>query len=214
MNGIGFIHQLKKYPIEMVLILLSLLSTGISLWLYLHAETSTPAVLASSHSKNDTESSPQITVDLSGAVIKPNIYSVKEGTHLKEVIESAGGLADDADTGYIARNFNMAKYVVDQEKIYVPFTWDITSGLFVEEAKMLSYLTPDGQPETSGINPSNQTISINSATLDELDALPGIGPVTAQKIIDGRPFTSIEDLLSHKILKSSIFEEIKQFITL
>ena len=135
------------------------------------------------------------------------------GTRLYELITKGGGLSGEADDEYIARNYNLSKLVSDQEKIYIPTKSDIANGLFVEPARReLAYLEED-----TSENPDEQsdlTVSINTATQDELEALPGIGPVSANKIINGRPYTSLEELISKKIISSSTFEKIKELITL
>ncbi len=57
-------------------------------------------------------------------------------------------------------------------------------------------------------------VSLSEATLAELDTLPGIGPVTAQKIIDGRPYEVVEEILQRHIVSTSVFADIKSMITL
>jgi competence protein ComEA len=180
-------------------------------------QSSAPSVLGESSSqptKSHQTSSKKIAVEISGAVIHPNVYTVSEGARMNDILKLAGGLSPEADSFYVARNFNMAKYVGDQEKIYIPYSWDIYNGTFSEEKRILEYLTPMGSSDIAPIadGESIESLSINSATLDELDSLPGIGPTTAQKIIDSRPYTTIEELLSKKILKSNVYEQIKNTI--
>lgn len=155
-----------------------------------------------------------IFIDVSGAVINPDVYEVTPGARLKDVILKAGGLAKNADAKYVARNFNFAKLVGDQEKIYIPYTFDIASRIFVESPRILEYLQPlyNSSSETQQTNPI--TISINTSSIEELDTMPGIGPVTAQKIIDNRPYSSIDDLLIKKVLNQTTFQKIQNMITL
>ena len=79
-------------------------------------------------------------------------------------------------------------------------------------AEELEYLEEDSSQ--SPVEQSDLSVSINQATQDELEALPGVGPVSAQKIIDNRPYASIDELISKKVISSSTFEKIKELITL
>lgn len=160
-----------------------------------------------------------LTVDIAGAILKPDIYEVTEGARLADIIKLAGGMASDADSGYISRNFNMARFVTDQEKIYIPSKKDISSGIFKESPKILEYLT-DGEaattprPEKDPGTSDALTISINTASKEELDMLPGVGPTTAQKIIDSRPYETLDELVSKKTMKQSVFDDIKTRVSL
>ena len=155
----------------------------------------------------------EITVDVSGAVIKPGVYSLKNGSRINDAIDRASGLSYDADSYYFYRNFNLAALIYDQEKIYVPYLWEITSGIFVENPRILNYLSTIPLIKDAIIDKSQERTNINNAGLDELDELPGIGAVTAQKIIQNRPFTDIEELQTKKIVSNTVFENIKDQIT-
>lgn len=168
----------------------------------------------------DTQS-PHIYVEISGAILEPDVYEVPPGTRLKKVIEMAGGLSDLADKRYVARNYNLAKFVGDQEKIYIPYLQDISNGTFVEQKRILEYLSPlystQSKPIELGVLSTPQSsgnISLNSASLSELDTLPGVGPVTAQKITDNRPYTSIDELVSKSVVNQSTFDKIRDLVSL
>lgn len=150
----------------------------------------------SANTANSSENkAPKITVDVEGSVVSPGIYNLDQSARVKDALIAAGGLSSDADRDWVAKNLNLASKLSDSGKVYIPRKGDPSS------------LRSSGQ-ETSVSN----LININSATIKELDSLPGIGAVTAQKIIDGRPYNSINDLINRKILKSSVFEKIKDKI--
>ncbi len=215
---------IRPYFIEIILIVCSTIITGTSIFLHLQNKNApVPEVMASvdSGEPEKKELSPRndkIHVDVSGAVINPDLYEATPGSRLKDIINLAGGLSDEADKFYIARNFNMSKFVADMEKIYIPFTWDITNGTFTESPRVLEYLSVDIDTEKQStgteINSTGHSISLNDASIDELDSLPGIGPVSAQKIIDNRPYSDVTELTSKKIVKTNVFEEIKSLISL
>lgn len=137
----------------------------------------------------------KVTVDVEGAVVNPGVYNLTSNSRVKDALISAGGLSSDADRNWVEKNLNLALKISDGSKIYVP-----RIGEQVQSA--------------SSNSPNSTLININSATLSELDGLSGVGPVTAQKIIDGRPYSSIEDLRSKKIVGQSVFEKIKDKISI
>ena len=108
------------------------------------AQTSQNDTVSINNSQPTTEnqSPTTLSVEVSGAVVEQDVYEVSPGTRLKDMIDLAGGLSDEADKRYVARNYNLAKYVGDQEKIYIPYIRDIVNGTFVEQKRILEYLQP------------------------------------------------------------------------
>lgn len=146
---------------------------------------------------------PRIFVDIQGAVENPDVYEVTMGARLKDVLVLANGLSVKADREYFTRTFNLAKKVVDQEKIYVPSEDEVREGIV---AGVSENVKQEGK--------NTHLIGINSASTEELDSLPGIGAVTAKKIIDTRPYSSFEELLNKKVVSQSVFTKIKDLISL
>ncbi len=136
-----------------------------------------------------------LMVDIGGAVKKPGVYTVGSGQRIYELIDKAGGLSEDADLAFFDKTINRAQKLNDQAKIYIPF-------------KNL------GNVVTENISYAPTLISINSSSAEELESLTGVGTVTAKKIIDGRPYSTLDDLLKKKIIGSSVYEKIKLLITL
>ena len=135
-----------------------------------------------------------IVVDISGAVEQAGVYLVPYDSRISNVLITAGGLSPKADRKYISRYINLAQRVTDGMKIYIPFENEIASN-----------------PVTQ-LN--NNTININSASISELDSLPGIGITSANKIISGRPYGNIAELVSKKIVSASVYEKIKDKISI
>src|SRR3989344_3599763 len=113
----------------------------------------------------------------------------------------AGGFSDKANTEWIAKNLNLAAKLTDAAKIYIPFAGEelATSGSM-------------DSTSTTGTTGNTGLININSANQAQLESLPGVGPVTAAKIISGRPYGSVDELLGKKIVGASVFEKIKEKI--
>lgn len=138
----------------------------------------------------------QIFVDISGAVNSPGIYEFSQGDRISNAIEKAGGLSEKANTGYISKNLNRAQLLSDGMKLYFPF-----------EGEEVESVLGSSSNDLQGL------ININTASVTELDELPGIGPARAEDIISGRPYGDINDLLIKKILGASIFDQIKDLLT-
>ena len=133
-------------------------------------------------------------VYVSGAVRDPGVYSLKQGDRVEQAIIAAGGFAQEAAQDQI----NLAARVRDEQHIHVP---------------------KPGEPAAqSATSPETTTkININTASLEQLDTLKGIGEVRAKAIVDFRtkngPFKRIEDLRDRKVIPASVFETIKNQIT-
>lgn len=135
-----------------------------------------------------------ISIDVSGAVKKSGVYQLKEGSRIEDAVLAAGGFSEQASQEYIAKYLNMAQKLVDGSKVYVPVEGEQGT---VNQAGVVA-----------GVN-TQAKVNINTASSAELEALPGIGAVTAEKIISSRPYQGVEDLLSKKVVGKSVFEKIK-----
>jgi len=141
-----------------------------------------------------------ICVDIGGAVKDPGVYHVAKDTRLYQVIEMAGGLAEDADTDSV----NRASFVEDGQKIIIP----VKGG---EGTESNAYSTGNVSPGLTGTG----LVNINTASLDELKSLNGIGDVIAERIIEYRAshvFKSKEDIMSVEGIGKGIYEKIKDRI--
>ncbi|MCS6844906.1 MAG: helix-hairpin-helix domain-containing protein [Caldilineales bacterium] len=144
-----------------------------------------------------------IWVDVGGAVAAPGLYQLPPGARVQQAIEAAGGLAADADT----RSVSLARPLADGEKVYVPATGETP---------------PPQEGPTAGSRAAPADLGmgrldINRATAAELEALPAIGPKTAQAIVEYRqangPFRSVEDLLKVKGIGEATLAKIRDLIT-
>lgn len=161
-------------------------------------------VFESNSAKQSPIEEKTILVDVEGSVVKPGVYKLPENSRIQDGLVAAGGLAATADRQYIAKNFNLAIKLTDGAKIYVPNVEEAVSGAEVLSASGTS---------SEGIVVGALT-NINTASQSQLEALPGrVGPKTAEKIISGRPYNSIDELLSKKIVSASVFSQIKDKIS-
>jgi competence protein ComEA len=123
-----------------------------------------------------------VTVYINGEVKKPGVYKLKSGSIVDDLIKASGGLTENANT---ESRLNLARKLKDEDNIFIE--------------KKVERLLGSEQVKAGSQKANNEGIlDLNSATLEELDKLPDIGPVTAQKIIDYREkngtFNSIDDL--------------------
>lgn len=144
-----------------------------------------------------------IMVHISGQVYSPGIIELLSGDRVIDAVNLAGGLTKDADLDRI----NLAKKLVDEEKIYVPKIGESDILAISDELNIVS----------STQNPlQSDKININTCTKAELDTLPGVGEVTADKIIAYRsisPFKSIEELKNVSGIGDKKYEGMKDLIT-
>lgn len=143
----------------------------------------------------------ELVVDVSGAVVRPSVYRISEGKRIDEVLALAGGMTADADREYVARSLNLALPVTDGMKVYIP-----------KKSQTSHNLSPLLRPLSGELQ--NGLVSINFASQSELESLPGVGPVTAGKIISGRPYSSIEELVTKKAIGQAAFAKIKIMLSL
>ncbi len=136
-----------------------------------------------------------ISVDVSGAVKTPGVYQLKNGSRIEDAITAAAGFSGEANQEYISKYLNMAQKLSDGSKVYVPLAGE-------EATRPISGATVAGAATAAKVN-------INTANQTELEALPGIGPVTASKIISDRPYREVGELLNKKVVNKSTFEKIK-----
>jgi competence protein ComEA len=140
-------------------------------------------------------------IDIEGQVVNPGVYEIKRGDTLISVINLAGGYTEVADTNYVQMCLNLAEKMKDEQKIYVP-------------AKDEKFSCNDNALSEISLSKTSGKISLNNATQEELESLSGIGPSTAEKIVDGRPYSKLEDLMNVKGIGEATFEKIKNDITL
>ena len=154
-----------------------------------------------------TATAQPIQVFVNGAVKVPDVYVLPPDSRMKQAVEAAGGFTDEANSAVI----NLALPLVDGAHIYVP---DVVESREVPE-QVISKPTDQSRSGTIGVG--GMLININTADINELDELPGVGPAIAQKIIDYRTangsFANIEAILEVSGIGEVKFEGIRDLIT-
>ncbi len=126
-----------------------------------------------------------IFVHVAGQVVASGLYELPEGSRLQQAIDAAGGFSSDADTD----SLNLARTLSDGEQVVVPELIEIVQGEGASETPTDVYAAQSA---------ASSKVNINTASLEALQTLKGVGAATAQNIIDDRtangPFKTIEDL--------------------
>lgn len=179
-------EQLERFRWLIVALLAVPLLSGIGFLLNERIQERDPLVISTIEAPDA-----DIRVYVAGAVERPGVYPMPEGARWIDAVEAAGGPTSEANLNAI----NLARRVQDEDQIIVP---------------RLS------QPAVAGAA-QTPLIDINTASESDLESLPGIGEVRAQRIVQSRltdgPFTSIEDLLTRKLIPQSVFDQIQPLIT-
>jgi len=149
--------------------------------------------------------STNVLVDISGEVIKPGVYRLSEGVRINDVLVAAGGLTARADREWVEANINRAERVRDGMKIHIPL-----------RGKNNQFPITNFQTSSNNQITNSKIINLNTASLAELDSLPGIGPVMGQRIIDYRSknggFKNVEEVKLVEGIGEKLYEKIKDKI--
>lgn len=165
---------------------------------------------------------PSIRVEISGGVTSPGVIELPEGSRLIDAIAQAGGWGDRVDPLRVELCLNLAAPLEDGSAVRIPTRDDrLLLGLTgIECGRLFSTAAEIAVAEVTGGSQQGPAtggkIDLNRATADQLDTLPGIGPVTAAKIIASRqekPFIIVDDLLDRKIVSESVLEGIRALVT-
>lgn len=192
---------LKQHYLPIALGLLGLILIGYGLLSILGSSHSPADVVFEAGSEDASESAQTMLVDVSGAVEKPGVYRLEGDARLHDALIAASGLSFDADREWVAKHINLAAKLSDGTKVYVPRVGENVTSASVKG------ITSNTGTSTTGLT------NINTASEGELEGLPGIGPVTAKKIVENRPYAAVDDLFTKKVVGSKVFSQIKDKIT-
>jgi len=184
--------RLERYRVPIVGGLFSLLVIAGGV-IYLRRPTPLPIEIEEP-SPTPLPSPIQVAVYVTGAVLNPGVYHLPEESRVEDALEAAGGPTADADLDRV----NLAQRVRDEDQIHFPEVGE------------------ENLPPTSTGGSGEGLIDINTASAEELEGLPNIGPTLAQSIIDHRtihgPFAAIEEIMEVRGIGEGVFEEIRELI--
>lgn len=167
-----------------------------------------PATMAvASGSADPVAGDSEIVVDVGGAVIAPGVYRLATGARVGDAIAAAGGFGPRVDVARVGAELNLAAPLADGARIRVPSRDDAGPSA-----------GPGGTSAAGqeGAGGAGRLLNLNTATEAELENLPGIGPVTAGKIVESRaqsPFRTVDDLRERGLIGQKTFDRIKPLLT-
>lgn len=187
-----------KFPIALSLVGLVLIVGGIfssNLTSKKEISSSDPKIRAS------LVENTQIKVDISGAVVAPAVYTLATNSRIEDLIKLAGGFVASASAEYVTKQLNLSAKLTDGQKVYIPYEGEKWVG---SGSNLLG----------AAGGTSFAKVGINSAPQAQLETLPGVGPATALKIINARPYSQITELFLKKAVSKSVFEKVKDLVDL
>jgi len=200
----GWGEKLNEYKIPLalslvgiVLVIGGLFSSGIIQRTFIKSSKQITAAPKTPANQTAQSSFIQVKVDVSGEVKTPGVYSLASDARIEDAIKAAGGVKSSADPNFLTKSINLAQKISDGMKIYIPKVGEPASQVVSQTGVV------------SGVATENVLIDLNNSSASELDTLPGVGETTAQKIIEGRPYSSIEELLTKKAVNRATYEKIK-----
>lgn len=216
--------MLRRYQQFLFGLLASLLGAGLLL-IIARRPARQPVVLP------EVPTATPLRVYVTGAVSSPGVYDLPRGSIWQDAVAAAGGSSPLADLSHV----NLAQLLKDGDQVTIPAlaatsapaplsATSAPAPLAATSAPAATPAAPTAGPGSPASTPTpteapagNQKININTASVAELDTLPGIGPAIAQRIIDYRtahgPFNKIEDLMNVKGIGQATFDKLKDLVT-
>lgn len=197
MKGGNILQNISTKMKIVIAVVVVIIATTVGIYMYKQTQENTVSYYGNEEQSEETHIS-QITVHITGAINNPGVIILEEGARIVDALEAAGGETEEADVNRL----NLAYVLEDGEKLYIPS----------KNEEEQEYITQGKDNMSEG----QSKININSAQIEELITLPGVGEATANKIIEYRKengkFQKIEDLKNVPGIGDSKYENIKTMI--
>ena len=195
-----------RYPLLILLVGLILVASGVLFSKNGLLSSSTKVEVLTATTSGQV--SGEITVEIAGEILSPGVYKLSAGNRVDDLLIISGGFTADADRNWTDKYLNRAAKLTDAQKVFIPSV--------NQQSNILSAKNSGGDQTASSTfsSDSKALINVNTASLGELDSLPGIGPVYGQSIIEHRPYSTLDELVSSGAIKQNLYDKIKSRVTI
>lgn len=199
---------LEEYRVSLIFALMALIFIGLGIFSYNDSLFNSSQKIEILDAAESAEHLQNLIVEITGAVNKPGVYELENGSRIDDLIKLSGGLQDNADRVFLDKIINRAAKLIDGQKIYIPFENE-QSGVSSDNNSTggIGSNASQGDGVLGVVDTQTKRVNVNTASQSQLESLWGIGPVTAKNIIEQRPYSSVEELLAKKILKKNVYEK-------
>lgn len=197
-----------RYQKYIIILLLGLILVGFGVLAYkTEIFSSGDSVEVLNDTTESQKTTTEIVVEISGSVERSGVYKMKLGDRIDDLLIISGGLSINADRDWVTKNINRASKLNDGQKIYI------------YHSDELSDKSSGGIKLDQGVLGSNnqnlsKLVNINTASLQELMELPEIAQERGKKIIEHRPYSTLEELVTKGVISQNILNKIKNEIQL
>jgi competence protein ComEA len=207
MDGFDFQELFYKYRYHILIFFAGILLVALGFFFFKNQTNSLPVKVEVMGESVKAEDGGMLTAEIAGEVTYPGVYRIPDGSRVDDLITIAGGLTVNTDTVWTDKYLNRAAKLTDGQKVFIPP---------VDNHSNIPTAKKDGGDQTvsgSFSSDSNSLIDINTASLSQLDTLPGIGQKYGQSIIEHRPYSNTLELVSKEVIGKNLYEKIKDKIS-
>ncbi|QQG41603.1 MAG: ComEA family DNA-binding protein [Candidatus Woesebacteria bacterium] len=207
MHSFNIDELLNRFRYPLLIFLGGLIATGAGVFFFKSGLVSPSTKVEVLSGSTDNSTVGEIIVEIAGEVVKPGVYKLPGDSRIEDLLVISNGFSVNADRVWTDKYLNRAAKLTDGQKVYIPNANQQSNETIAK--------TGGGDQTTSSTfsSDSNTLININTASLNQLDSLPGIGQVYGQNIIEHRPYSTTEELVSKGAIKQSLYEKIKDKIS-
>ena len=191
---------------DIIFILIGVILIGFGAFYSKEASNPSSTKIEVLESESESERAKEIIVEIAGAITNLDVYKFTGDSRVEDLLIASGGVSADADRKWIEKYLNRASRLSDGQKIYIPRSGEENVAGVSDEGSTKKENISEGSGQ-------NKLININTSSQKELESLWGIGPVYAQNIIEHRPYSSVEELQTQKIIKENVYQRNKDLLT-
>lgn len=198
-------HLIIKYHRLIIIFLLGVILVGLGLFFSkIGVFDSKDKIEILNNTTEPQNTTSEIIVEITGSVEKPGVYKLTGNSRVEDLLVVSGGISANADRDWVSKNINRASKLIDGQKIYIYSQSEVLSAKESGGIKLDQQVLGDT---------SSTLVNINTSSLEKIMELPDIAQKRGQSIIEHRPYSTKEELVTKGVISQNIFEKIKDLIT-